>query len=263
MFGSNTNCVIKAILLTSADKLPYWHKGRPESDDDNVVPLDYTQGAGMLNIIDAYDLMLDGQQFRGQTRNTGWDNSILDPNNVQAEYEFECNDANTMITATLCWNRNYQPLYPYLPAYEKDTNLRLELWGVDLNDPQNGVLVDSSDSVNDNVEHIYIAADKRFDHYRLIVRFSNEASNPQSYAIAWMSNLEKNGDNPFWYDLNNDGKVNNDDRLIYFLIDHNRTQWFETETGNSPIRPDLNRLQTLKSQWHVWKRYLTEWSTVQ
>lgn len=262
MFASSTNCVIKAILMTSADKLPYWHKGRPESDDDNISPLDYTQGAGMLNIIDAYDLMLDGQQSGGQTRNTGWDNSALDSNTLQTAYEFKCNDANTMITATLCWNRVYRPQYPYLPAYEQDTNLRLELWGVDPNNAED-VLVDVSDSVNDNVEHIFTAADKRFDHYRVVVRFSGKTSNPQQYAIAWTSSPEKNSDNPFWYDLNNDGKVNSDDRLIYFLIDRNRTQWLETEIGNSAIRSDVSRLQTLKTQWQRWKRYLPRWSSAQ
>jgi hypothetical protein len=263
MFASNTNCVIKAILLTSADKLPYWHKGRAESDDDERFPLDFAQGAGLLNIIDAYDLMLEGRQSGGQTRNAGWDNSILEPNASQVAYEFKCNDAHTIITATLCWNRVYQPQYPYPPAYEKDADLRLELWGVDPNNPEYDVLVDVSDSANDNVEHLYTIADNQFNHYRLVVRFSGKTDNPQRYAIAWMSNPEKNSDNPFWYDLNNDGKVNSDDRLIYFMIDHNRTQWLETEIGNSAIRPDSNRLQTLTTHWQIWKHYLTHWSSAQ
>jgi hypothetical protein len=262
MLTSNTNCVIKAILLTSADKLPYWHKGLPEPNDDSIAPLDYNQGAGMLNILDAYDLMLNGRQASGSANEFGWDNNILDSNTTQMVYEFQCSDANARITATLCWNRVYQQQYPYLPDNEKDTSLRLELWGFDPNSPED-VLVDASDSINDNVEHIYIAADQRFESYRLVVRFSGQTINPQQFAVAWMSAPEKNSDDPFWYDLNNDGIVNNDDQLIYFLVDHNRMQWLEVELDESVIRPDLNRQQTLSIQWPTWKRYLTRWTFTQ
>ncbi|GAF75389.1 unnamed protein product, partial [marine sediment metagenome] len=67
------NCVIKAILLNSATKLPYWHKGRLETDDDHQVPLDYMQGAGMLNAVGAYEHLIAGMKKPGDAATIGWD----------------------------------------------------------------------------------------------------------------------------------------------------------------------------------------------
>jgi hypothetical protein len=73
-FSSNyTNCLIKAILLNSADKLPFWHKGNIEKDDDHQVPLDYLQGAGMINAKGAYEHLIAGPQEPGDIKQTGWD----------------------------------------------------------------------------------------------------------------------------------------------------------------------------------------------
>ncbi len=59
------NCVIKSVLLNSATKLPYWHKGRLTKDDDHDVPLDYLQGAGMVNAVGASSQLLAGQHLPG------------------------------------------------------------------------------------------------------------------------------------------------------------------------------------------------------
>jgi hypothetical protein len=260
--SSNVNSAIKAILLTSADKLPFWHKGRPDSEDDDAAPLDYEQGAGMLNVMDAYRLLLSGSHHLGQVGNTGWDNNTLEPNQPDARYEFVLNDPNNKkITATLCWNRVYQDTYPYEPVFEKDLNLRLELWGIDPNHSQMDTLLSYSDSINDNVEHIHAAADLRFTHYRIIVRSNDNLQALQSYAIAWMIGIDKAADNPFWNDLNNDSKISDEDRLIYYLVDQNKTQWLETNNGSETLHIDPKRLQTLISQWHRWKPFISQWSS--
>ena len=44
--SSSGNCLVKSLLMNSATKLPYWHKGALTADDDADVPLDYAQGAG-------------------------------------------------------------------------------------------------------------------------------------------------------------------------------------------------------------------------
>ena len=62
------NCVIKSVLLNSATKLPYWHKGLLTKDDDHDVPLDYLQGAGMVNAVAASNQLLAGQHFPATAR---------------------------------------------------------------------------------------------------------------------------------------------------------------------------------------------------
>ena len=80
------NCVIKAILLNSAEKLPYWHKGRLQKDDDYLVPLDYAQGAGLLDTLNAYKHLVAGQAKPGNVNNIGWDNNLLDKSKSSAKY---------------------------------------------------------------------------------------------------------------------------------------------------------------------------------
>jgi hypothetical protein len=72
------NCVIKAILMNSATKLPYWHKGRLGDDDDYVSPLDYVQGAGMVNAVGAYEHLIAGLSKPGEVPTIGWDLNLLD-----------------------------------------------------------------------------------------------------------------------------------------------------------------------------------------
>ena len=60
------NCVIKAIVLNSATKLPYWNKGLLRMDDDRVAPLDFIQGAGMINAVGAYNQLIAGLNKPGE-----------------------------------------------------------------------------------------------------------------------------------------------------------------------------------------------------
>jgi hypothetical protein len=112
-----------------------------------------------------------------------------------------------------------------MPA--QDTNLRLELWAVDTNDPNNNYLLDYSDSKVDNVEHIYCKADANFTNYELIVLLSDSQSPitnnqlpiaDQRYGLAWDITKKLNKDNILLYDLNADGIVNDLDLTI--LVDN-------------------------------------------
>jgi hypothetical protein len=259
MFASNTNNVIKAILLTSADKLPYWHKGPAGKDDDVFYPLDYSQGAGAVNALAAYNLMLSGWQVPGLAAASGWDNNVLDPNDA-AVYQFHLADpANQAVRATLCWNRVYSRQFPFEPEYEQDSDLRLEFWAVDPNQPQRNLLLETSDSMHDNVEHIYFAADPNYTDYQLIVRQSVVRPYKQNYAIAWTAQKDTIGDNPFWYDLNNDGRVDdNIDKLIFFVLEKNQPDLLK---GNQQMGLSSDRLQILKAEWPVWRKYLPRWTT--
>jgi len=215
------NCVIKAILLNSATKLPYWHKGELHADDDHVSPLDYVQGAGMLNTVGAYEHLIAGISRPGDVPETGWDLNLVDKiQTPENSYEIRLDEpADKFITATIAWNRHYKTEYPFEPAPEEDCNLRLELWAVDPDNSNNDYLLDYSDSRVDNLEHIHIEADADYTNYKIIISFSNidnpkEPALSQRYGIAWNVQSEPQTDDIFWYDINADGIVNDTDFLI-------------------------------------------------
>ncbi|MFH1719869.1 MAG: S8 family serine peptidase, partial [Planctomycetota bacterium] len=133
------NCVIKAILLNSAAKLPYWHKGQLQIDDDHLVPLDYIQGAGMLNAVGAYENLVAGLNRPGEVAAIGWDLNSLDKSETrQNVYRIALTETiDKYITATVVWNRHYSRSYPFPALPERDINLRLELWAVDPANPGN------------------------------------------------------------------------------------------------------------------------------
>ena len=229
------NCVMKAILLNSAKKLPFWHKGRLEKDDDHEAPLDYIQGAGMVNAVGAYKHLIAGLTKPGDVPAIGWDNNQLQSygllteksKNPQNIYKITIAEpAEELVTATVVWNKHYSGVYPFEPMPDKDANLRLELWAVDTNNPENNYLLDYSDSKVDNVEHIYCKADANFTNYELVVLFSDSQSpitndqlpiTAQRYGLAW-NVTKQNKDNILLYDLNADGIVNDSDLTI--LVDN-------------------------------------------
>jgi hypothetical protein len=216
------NCVIKAILMNSAIKLPYWHKGWLTTDDDHTAVLDYVQGAGMLNTVGAYENLVAGLYKPGDVPPTGWDLNLLDKTATGASgdvgaaensYDITISDpAQSLITVTLVWNRHYNGTFPFEPAPERDSNLRLELWAIDPSNHDNDRRLDYSDSTVDNVEHIHAIADQGYQHYRIVLSFSDDEDPQQSalsqrYALAWNVSEIDESDNIFWYDLNADGIV--------------------------------------------------------
>jgi Subtilase family len=214
------NCVMKAILLNSATKLPYWHKGRLGTDDDHTVPLDYIQGAGMVNAVGAYKTLVAGPDKPGDVPATGWDVNIVDKDQAaENSYRISIPDpAGKIITVTACWNKHYTYTSPFDAIPGKNSNLRLELWAVDPADEQNDYLLDYSDSPVDNVEHVYVAADAAFTDYRVVLTFSDMANQQESpsqrYGLAWSVSGKQQTDNILWYDLNADGIVNEADFVI-------------------------------------------------
>jgi hypothetical protein len=219
------NCVIKAILMNSATKLPYWHKGQLDNEDDHTAPLDYIQGAGMLDAVGAYEHLTAGQGKPGDIASTGWDNNHLDSaENPEESYKITITEpAGKSITATVVWNRHYEIVYPFEPLPEKDSDLRLEIWAVDVNNPDNDYLLDYSDSPVDNVEHICHPADANYTNYEIVLATNdiddpNQAGTRQQYGLAWNVSDVPGSDNILWYDLNADGIVNDLDATV--LLDN-------------------------------------------
>jgi hypothetical protein len=211
------NCVIKAILLNSARKLPFWHKGLLAKDDDHAVPLDYLQGAGSLDAVAAYNQLTAGRFEPGVCPAVGWDlnklNLIQKPVNTHRISVTE--PTGKMITVTGCWNKHYNAVYPFDATPEKDVDLRIELWAVDANEPDR-VLLDYSDSIADNIEHLWCKTDPNYTEYEIVISYSdiddvNQPAETPPYALAWSVTDEPAKDNPLWYDLNADLAVDDAD----------------------------------------------------
>ncbi len=236
------NCLIKAVLMNSATKLPFWHKGRLSGDDDHTVPLDYLQGAGLVNAVAAYDNLIAGRHAPGTIASSGWDNNLL-AQNAPKIYRFSLTDPNNkVITVTLAWNRHYKDIFPYDAEPAKDSNLRLELWTVNPQNSALNILLDYSDSPADNVEHIYFPAVSGFTDYQLVVTNSDESRGTSSqaretrYGLAWSVGEKPSRSDILWYDLNADGTV--DDAADLTILLNNLYE--SSKTPDSYLTGDIN-----------------------
>lgn len=263
------NLVIKSILLNSATKLPYWHKGNLTTDDDHTAPLDYIQGAGMLNAVGAYEHLVAGQMKPGEVLTTGWDlNMLTESENPGYVYKITLPEPpDGFITATIVWNRHFQREFPFEHLPEKDGNLRIELWAVDPDNHDNDYLLDYSDSPVDNVEHIHVEADPNYTDYEIFVSFSNidgqtDPKTNQLFGLAWTIGEKQEADNILWYDLNADGIVNDLD-IIAALDNLSNSDKLQNSYLLGDINPDgtidakdlgelLNQTKNnRRADWHV------------
>jgi hypothetical protein len=244
--------LIKALLLNGAAKLTGWHKGTCDPQDDSYVPLDYRQGAGLVNAWNSYQQLMAGQyipnvgeileyidQYLQEldpndaesasqlvelkdylARNSGWDFSQVmpnpsDPNSARIYALPGPLKPGDVFKATLTWYKPYdlQGIYKELPL----PTLRLELWSVD----PNGVLrekLDVSDSELDNLQHIYYHSSKPTRIALLVQAADYPAARekPVAYALAYSdSDVEYAGDQ-IAADFNADGIVDVED-LLQFL----------------------------------------------
>ena len=184
------NCAMKSILMTGAKKLPGWHKGFDSSDDDHEYPLDLRQGAGMVDGLAAYNVLVSGMQMSGGVKTSGWSVDIIEPNYIAKKvYYFKTpktvSSETCHIAATLNWNRVYGDEYPFEPLWQSCADMRLELWKIDAQGNQTPV--DFSDSPVDNVEHLYSSLEQN-TYYKLVVSHSPNSELPQiftPYALSW------------------------------------------------------------------------------
>lgn len=181
------NCVMKSILMTAARKLEGWHKGFPQSDDDYEYPLDFKQGAGMVDGLAAYGVLTAGMQQDGNVPSTGWNVGVIEPNYVvETVYHFKTDGfKKPYVSVTLVWNRAYENEYPFAPAWQSWADLQLQLWAIDADGRSR--FIDYSNSPVDNVEHIYTDLDPNSE-YEFVVSNSLNAPLPDcftTYAVSW------------------------------------------------------------------------------
>lgn len=255
------NCLIKAVLMNSARKLPYWHKGDITEEDDSSSPLDRLQGAGALDAMAAMAQLTAGRKAPGNTDPIGWDSRPIRPEETLF-YMFEAAEPKTMLTATLTWNRYFEKQYPFRLRPEQ-SDLRLELWAVDPNDPAEMLLVDVSDSPVDTVEHLWTPISEHYKHYVIAVRFSPDVTLPmpdlERFALAWSVSRDSSADHPLWEDINGDCKVDAVDKLLQVLLTcvNENPDILQPLLGEETFGLSPERAVLLTSLWSRWKPYQT------
>ena len=196
--GASTNCAsdmrtIKALLLNGAVKPAQWVNIPPS-------PLDYTNGAGVLNVFNSYEQLIAGKHGWNFSTNipagtahppvvttasvpvlNGWDFNTNDSSSTRDavnHYFFNVtngvNRSAFTLTATLVWNR-----------HESETNINnLALY---LYNAANSNLVAASTSIVDNVQHVFVRQlpQGRYDLQVWKAGGAGIVSTNEPYALAW------------------------------------------------------------------------------
>jgi hypothetical protein len=195
---ANDGRVIKAILLNSADKLPGWNNGQTMVNGvlTTMQALDYTQGAGALNVARAADNYLNGQfdpkvvgKSAANLGTKGWDLSTV-TKGVDNLYDLGQISSGTTLTATLAWfvDRAYDSA---TQTSDEGTfvNLNLDVYEVVGGSDK---LIAVSETPYENVQQLSFALPATSD-YVIGVNFAGVAYGPadvaaptnEDYAVAW------------------------------------------------------------------------------
>jgi hypothetical protein len=184
--------VIRAVLMNSADKnLSGWNNG--QSTVGGVVTttqsLDWTLGAGRLNLNKAYDQYLSGTKDVSGTAGglispLGWDDGRLSAVGTHNDYTFTQGlKGNTTLDVTLSWFRDRTVDVSSLSTTDAGlANLDLEIW----NSTFTTLLATSMSQYNTSEElHYTIPADGL---YGLRVDYTSQmfgAVEAEDYGLAW------------------------------------------------------------------------------
>ncbi len=222
---------MRAILLAGATKEEFIGFVDPDGGDPNdpdnwtrttSQPLDNILGAGLLNVFNSY-LITQGGQFAGSSSESsptpvesyGWDYNEV-ANNTDRYYEIEIPDGTIALdfSVILTWNVDVNPA-----SFNSESLADLSLTLTNVTDPNSPVVEDQSDSMVDNVEHIYIGQGQAVEYlapgtYTLEV----EGDMAQDYGIAWRTSTLF-GDDPDNLtpsaDFDEDGDVDGIDFLTW------------------------------------------------
>jgi hypothetical protein len=195
---ANDGRVLKAILMNSADKLPGWNNGQAMTNGvlTTTQALDYTQGAGQLNVARAEDNYLDGQFDPKVVGNSspnlgpkGWDLSTV-TKGTDNLYDLGQITAGTTLTTTLAWfvDRTYDSS-TQTAGEGSFANLNLDLYEVVAGSDK---LIAVSAAPYENVQQLSFALPASSD-YVVGVDFAGIAYGPsdgstpnsETYALAW------------------------------------------------------------------------------
>ncbi len=202
--------VVKAVLLNSADKLPTWNNGQTlqEGVIRTTQSLDYTFGAGRMNLDQAFDQYVltaaggaagttDVAGLLGdQAANVGWDFGEVALNGSNQYFLDQRVDANTEFNVTLSWYIDNDPgnLGNFSgTGYNRFANLNLRVFQFDNLVDRNviGTLAESI-SLYNAVEHLsFTVSETAFLGIEVIHagnhwNFDNNTSG-EFYGLAWSS----------------------------------------------------------------------------
>lgn len=184
--GAGTNATqneaIKAILFAGATKdgLPGGWSRSPTS------PLDSVYGVGQLNIRNSYYILKGGEQdAAGNVDPYGFDYETSIPQGTSISYDFNLPLGATEVSIALTWNilvADGQASDPTMFIPETtfhDLDLRL------YDSSGGGTIVDSSISLVDNVEHIYLTNLVGGQYTLEVSRKPSSSTAVQDFAVAW------------------------------------------------------------------------------
>jgi hypothetical protein len=202
--------VIKAVLLNSAEKLPDWDNGQSTSAGHIVTTqsLDYAQGAGRMNLSNAFDQyvnLADGglattADLPGMVHgvdaivgSVGWDLAQVGIMSTNSYFLNQPLAGDSPFSATLAWfvDRNPGSLADFAGAGEEHfANLELDIFQFDNLIDRNRIRnVAQSISAFNVVEHLNFQIDAA-GYYGIDVRFPSShwnfvGSDSEIYGLAW------------------------------------------------------------------------------
>ncbi|MBN1815987.1 MAG: S8 family serine peptidase [Sedimentisphaerales bacterium] len=259
------NNVIRAILMNSAAKLPFWHKGRPDPSDDHESPLDYLQGAGMLDMKTAMDQLMAGPGDGEGNKSAGWDSFPIERSGLfEMYYDLTVGPEDRFIEATLVWNRHFRDEYPFEAIPDADSDLRLEIRAIDPDNPDRPIVIDYSDSTQDNVEHIHCPVLAGYSRYQIVVSCKQATGEQlqagresEPFALAWRTTDRFYAESQWWNDLNADGTIDDLDRLAYSAFERFAGLLDGKNWTSKMLKLTPERIELLKAHWNRWKPFLT------
>jgi len=192
---------LKAVLMNSATKIPGWNNGQFTDTAGAVITtqaLDFTSGAGALNLDQAFDQYLGGTRDLpgdggGVVQPIGWDFGLAAEGSPVDYILDRVLDAGTMFTVTLTWwaDSDFNLATLSTPQFATFDNLDVQVLEV-----INGVpatVVAQSISTYNSTEHLHFTL-PRDGVYDVRVLWQGEvfdlvnAPNNELFAIAWAAN---------------------------------------------------------------------------
>lgn len=192
--------VVKSVLQTSADKTVGWNNGQTLVSGAwlTTQALDYTYGAGRMNLDKAFDVYTAGTKNvvgngGGSIQALGWDSAVVSENS-QNDYLFASNlEGGTTLTATLNWfvNSTYNGNFAggaINTTADSFTNLGLELWSTTGGTAT--TLIAGSNAMFINTQQIYVSIPQT-GSYMLRVKWLGErydfvGNSNERYALSWL-----------------------------------------------------------------------------
>ncbi len=179
---------IKTIMMAGAQRGASWKRGGPSGKDNATAPLDFQQGAGLLRVDRANDILLAGQQsVEAAIRPAaGWDYARVARTSNDAAYQFHLSQAVPEWSAILGWNRTIAGLH----NGKYDSTPNLADFALSLLQLRRGRYRDyfTCDAPGGNVESLTLTNLPAGD-YEMVL----EANVRSYYALAWYAGTDSAG----------------------------------------------------------------------